>query len=109
MDDMNGYSGKASSCIDITTKLCSKRQPTKAAQILYQRYGMNMLHVQRCISIYLSRLGTMDDEYIKTYPESKLSSLGSTLMAYNSAVKDIVALATLVERVKLPEYCGFSL
>lgn len=104
MDDIRGYDGKVSSCIDITTQLCDKYQPTKVAKVLNERYGMNMPHVHRCISIYLGKLGTMDDEYIKRYPESNLSSLGGTSMEYMSAVRNTTALATLVERVKLPEY-----
>lgn len=104
MDDVRGYDGKVSSCIDITTKLCDKYQPTRTAKVLNERYGMNMPHVHKCISIYLGRFGTMDDEYIKRYPESNLSSLGSTLTEYIFAVKNTVALATLVGKVKLPEY-----
>ena len=104
MDDMDGYDGKVSSCIDIVTKLCSKRKPTKVAKMLNEQYGMSMPHVHKCISIYLGGLGTMDDEYIRMYPESNLSSLGSTLMEYNTAVKNTVALATLVTKAKLPEY-----
>ncbi|KAG0201758.1 hypothetical protein BGX28_005533 [Mortierella sp. GBA30] len=104
MDDLAGYDGKVSSCIDIVTKLCNKHQPVKVAEMLNKRYEMDMPHVHRCIAIYLGGLGTMDDEYIKRYPKSNLSSLGTTLMEYNSAVRDIMALATLVEKAKLLEY-----
>jgi hypothetical protein len=104
MDDMDGYDGKVSSCIDMVARLCSKRRPTSVAKVLNEQYGMSMPHVHRCISIYLGGLGTMDDEYIKKYPESNLSSLGSILVEYNSVVKDTIALATLVTKVKLPQY-----
>ncbi len=104
MDDMDGYDGKVSSCIDIVAKLCSKRRPTSVVKVLKEQYGMSMPHVHRCISIYLGGLGTMDDEYIKKYPESNLSSLGSTLVEYNSVVKNTIALATLIAKVKLPRY-----
>lgn len=104
MKDTDGYDGKVSSCINIASELCNKFSPTKVADILHRKYAMNMSHVHRCISIYLGGLGTMDDEYIKRYPESNLSSLGTTLMEYNSAVKDTMALAKLVTKVKLPQY-----
>jgi hypothetical protein len=104
MRDMDGYDGKVSSCIDIVSGLCNKYSATKAAEILHKRYAMNMSHVHKCISIYLGELGTMDDEYIKKYPESNLSSLGTTLMEYNFAVKDTMALAKLVVKAKLPQY-----
>jgi hypothetical protein len=104
MDDVRGYDGKVSSCIDIVTKLCAKRRPTKVAKVLNEQYGMDMSHVHKCISIYLGGLGTMDDEYIRRYPESNLSSLGGTSMEYNVVVKNTVALATLLEGIELPEY-----
>ena len=104
MDDMDEYDGKVSSCIDIVTKLCNKHRPIRVAKILNSQYRMSMLHVHRCISIYLGKLGTMDDEYIRRYPESNLSSLGSTLMDYNADVKDTMALAALVINAKLPQY-----
>lgn len=104
MDDVREYDGNISSCIDIATKLCTKHRPVKVANILHERYKMDMSHVHCCISIYLGRLGTMDDEYIRTYPESNLSALGSTLTSYNSLVKDTMALAKLVMKAKLPQY-----
>lgn len=105
MGEIGEYDGKVSSCIDIVTKLCEKYPPIKVAGILNNRYDMDMSHVHRCISIYLGGLGTMDDKYIEKYPESNLSSLGTTLMEYNSAVKDVIALADLVMKVKeLPQY-----
>jgi hypothetical protein len=104
MDDMRGYNGNVSSCIDITTKLCNKRGAIKAAKMLHEDYRMEMSHVHRCIAIYLGGLGTMDDEYIAKYPESNLSSLGSTSLAYNADVKNITALATLLDKVELPQY-----
>jgi hypothetical protein len=104
MDDFIGYNGHVSSCIDITETLCEKYRPVKVARILHEKYGMSMSHTHRCIAIHLGGLGTMDDEYIKKYPESNLSSLGMLSMEYSIAVKNTMALATLVTFVKLPHY-----
>jgi hypothetical protein len=104
MEEIDGYDGKVSSCIDIVSELCDKHSATKTAEILHKKYAIDMSHVHKCISIYLGELGTMDDEYIKKYPESNLSNLGTTLMEYNSAVKDTIALAKLVCSIKLPHY-----
>jgi hypothetical protein len=105
MTDIGDYDGPISSCIDITSKLCDKYSPFKVASILHKKYKMDMTHVHRCISIHLGALGVMDDEYIKMYPDSNLSGLGTTLIDYNSAVKDTVALASLVTKAKkLPQY-----
>lgn len=105
MDEMKGYDGEISSCIDIITKLCEKYPPTKVAQKLHQNYAIEMSYVHRCIAIYLGKVGQMDDGYIKQYPESGLSSIGTAFTEYDSAVKNTMVLAKLVlETKKLPYY-----
>lgn len=103
--DADGYNGKISSCINITAELCERYPPIKVAKRLHDQYGMTMTHIHRCIAIYLGGIGQMDDEYIKKYPESGLSNLGTMLMVYNSAVEDTMALAEVVQGTKkLPHY-----
>lgn len=97
MDDMLGYTGDVLSCIDIVTKLCRKYTPVQTAKLLNKKYGLEMRHIHRCISVYLGELGTMDDEYIQVYADSNLSSLGTIVREYSGLVKDTMALASVVD------------
>jgi hypothetical protein len=46
MEEIDGYDGKVSSCIDIVSELCDKHSATKTAEILHKKYAIDMSHVE---------------------------------------------------------------
>jgi len=100
MEDMSGYRGSVISCLEIVEELSNQNTHVGIAKTMNKEYGIRMDHVHLCVAIYLGKSGLMDLDYDRKYPNSKLSSLGTTLIEYESRVKDTMCLAELILDMK---------
>lgn len=105
MGDMSEYRGSVVSCLEIVEKLSTKKTPVDIAKTMIREYGIKIDHIHLCMAIYLGRSGLMDLDYDQKYPNSKLSSLGTILIEYESNVKDTMCLAGLIlDMDNIPDY-----
>lgn len=105
LDDLKGYDGGLTSCVDIVGGMTGTM--VRRGRKLIRNYLVPPELAHKCIAIYMGKVGDIDYEYVKYFPESTelITQVGTIVREFYTNVSDIKKLYKLVKNAgSIPEY-----